>query len=351
MAGFSNETMYANNVNFSGAKSPAVTLDGQLMIGATAAPNIRIGTLSSSDSSVTITNGPGTISLVVAGGSTVGKTISGNSGGALVPSSGNWNIVGSGSITTSGAASTLTVQLTNLNNHAVLVGAGTATITNVGPTATPGQILQSAGAAADPAFSTATYPSTTTISQILYSSATNVVSGLATANRAVLSTGTTGVPVLTPLAVDGQLLIGSTSGAPAAAVLTSSGGTVTITNASNSINLEVVPGNFPWTNVTSTSATMVKQNGYQANNAGLVTLTMPSVVSSTFGDTIKVGGFGSGGWIVQCVATQLIHFGDTATSAAGSLASTNRYDQLEIVCSSTTTEWFVRNSIGNLTIL
>ncbi len=77
---------------------------------------------------------------------------------------------------------------------------------------------------------------------------------------------------------------------------------------------------------------------------------MPSVASSTFGDTIKIAGFGAGGWLLQCVSTQLIHFGSSATTAAGSIASTNRYDQLEIVCSSTTTEWFVRYAQGNLTV-
>jgi hypothetical protein len=104
-----------------------------------------------------------------------------------------------------------------------------------------------------------------------------------------------------------------------------------------------------WINVTGASATMSAGNGYEANRATLVTLTMPSVGSSTFGDTIKIAGFGAGGFLVQCVATQLIHFGNTATSAGGSLASNNRYDQLELVCSTTTTEWFVRNSVGNLT--
>jgi hypothetical protein len=95
---------------------------------------------------------------------------------------------------------------------------------------------------------------------------------------------------------------------------------------------------------------MAKENGYQANNAGLVTLTMPSVASSTFGDTIKVAGLGAGGWIIQCVATQLIHMGSTDTSAAGTVASTNRYDGIELVCSSTTTEWFSRPWSGNLSV-
>jgi hypothetical protein len=165
------------------------------------------------------------------------ETLTGNSGGAVGPSAGNINTVGTGSLTVVGTplTNTLTFQLTGLTNHAVLVGAGTATITNVGPTATTGQVLQN-NSGADPSYSTATYPSTTTINQILYSSATNVVSGLATANQAVLTTGATGIPVLTALATNGQLIIGSTAGVPAAATLTAGTG-ISITNGSNSITI------------------------------------------------------------------------------------------------------------------
>lgn len=169
-------------------------------------------------------------------------------------------------------------------------------------------------------------------------------------NHAVLvGAGTT---TITKLAVgtNGQVLIAATAADPAFATLTSTGGTIAFTLGANTLNLDVSGGGFTWTNVSGTSATMVKENAYQSNNAGLVTLTMPSVASSTFGDTIKVGGFGSGGWLIQCVATQLIHFGNQNTSAAGSLASTNRYDQVELVCSSTTTEWFVVNSVGNISV-
>ena len=164
-----------------------------------------------------------------------------------------------------------------------------------------------------------------------------------------MTTTATGVPVVTALATDGQLIIGSTAGAPAAATLTAGAG-ITIANGSNSITIAASSGGYTWNNVTGTSATMVKQNGYQANNAGLVTLTMPTVASSTFGDTIRVAGFGAGGWLIQNVATGVIHVGDTATSAAGAIASTNRYDSVELLCSSTTNEWIVLSSVGNLTI-
>jgi len=60
-------------------------------------------------------------------------------------------------------------------------------------TATANQMLLS-GASGAPAWSTVTHPATTTINQILYSSAANVISGLATLNSGVLVTSAGGVP-------------------------------------------------------------------------------------------------------------------------------------------------------------
>src|SRR5690606_37563690 len=110
---------------------------------------------------------------IAANGAVVGQTITGDTGGALSPTAGNWNLLGSGSITTSGAGSTLTTQLTGLTNHAILVGAGTATITKLA-LGSAGQVLQSGGAGADPAYSTPTYPSASGSSgKILISDGTN----------------------------------------------------------------------------------------------------------------------------------------------------------------------------------
>jgi hypothetical protein len=77
----------------------------------------------------------------------------------------------------------------------LIVGAANNLTGNIAP-ATSGTILQSAGASANPAYSTATYPATTTANQILYSSASNTVAGLATANNATLATNGSGVPSL-----------------------------------------------------------------------------------------------------------------------------------------------------------
>jgi hypothetical protein len=74
-------------------------------------------------------------------------------------------------------------------------------------TVTANQVLLS-GSATAPYWSTATYPPDTTVNQVLYSSATNTVNGLATANNGVLVTSAGGVPSISstlPTAVQGNI--------------------------------------------------------------------------------------------------------------------------------------------------
>lgn len=181
-------------------------------------------------------------------------TITGDSGGPESPDgSGNFNIFGTGSITSVGTANTETIQLTGLTNHTVLVGAGTATITKVGP-GSAGQVLQSAGASADPAYSTATYPSTagttgtilrsngtnwvnttatypttTTVNQVLYSSSANVIGGITATASAIMNTSAGGVPSFaTSPACSGTLTAGTGLTATTGAI-TATAGNVVIT--------------------------------------------------------------------------------------------------------------------------
>ncbi len=79
---------------------------------------------------------------------------------------------------------------------------------------TTGQILQ-ANTSASPSYSTATYPSSTTINQLLYSSADNVVAGLANGTTGQVLTATTGsAPSWAPPASGGIATIAGDSGAP-----------------------------------------------------------------------------------------------------------------------------------------
>ncbi len=227
-------------------------------------------------------------------GSSSINTITGNSGGAESPLAGNFNILGTGSITVAGSANTETVQLTGLTNHNILVGSGTATITNVAPSATSGiplvsngassdpsfttavvagggtgqvtltnhgvlvgqatspiastaagnvgQILQSGGASANPAYSTATYPSTAgTSGKILISDGTNIVSSTPTYPNLASGTGKI-------LRADGTNWVASTATYPDLAgtsgnVLTSDGTNWTSAAISSSGAITTITGN------------------------------------------------------------------------------------------------------------
>ena len=140
----------------------------------------------------------------------------------IADGSGQVTIVGSGSTTTVGGTNSLTLQLTGLTDHAVLVGAGTPTITKVGPSLTTGQVLQN-NAAADPSYSTATYPSTTTANDILYSSATNTVGQITAGASGALVSDASSVPGWTAPGITGQVLTANTGAAPSWGAVSGSG--------------------------------------------------------------------------------------------------------------------------------
>lgn len=86
MAGFSNDVMFASNVNFSGGKTATVTTDGQLLIGSTASPNIRVATLTAG-SGISITNGSGSITIAASGGASVVSYLRSSSSPTVVSAS------------------------------------------------------------------------------------------------------------------------------------------------------------------------------------------------------------------------------------------------------------------------
>jgi len=113
----------------------------------------------------------------------------------------------------------------------------------------------------------------------------------------------------------------------------------------------IAPGiGFNWSIITGTSATMAIEHGYITNNAGLVTLTLPT--TAAVGSSIAVTGKGAGGWKIAQNAGQTIYFGasTTTTGAGGSLASTAVRDTIELVCVTTNNDWNVLSSVGNITI-
>lgn len=109
--------------------------------------------------------------------------------------------------------------------------------------------------------------------------------------------------------------------------------------------------NLPAVNVTGTTQVMVTNHAYMANNAALVTLTLPT--TAAFGDTLIVTGLGAGGWKIAQNAGQSIQFGAVGTTigVTGSLSSTNRYDSITLFCAVANTTWVATASQGNLTVV
>lgn len=154
---------------------------------------------------------------------------------------------------------------------------------------------------------------------------------------------------ITSLALtNGQLAIGNTGSDPTASTLTSGTG-IGITNAAGSITVNATGGGVTWTDVTGTSQTMSVNNGYVADNAGLVTLTMPS--SAAIGDTVIIVGKGAGGWKIVYTTSQQINVGSSpSTVTTGNIASTNLWDSVTLTCVTATNIWTARAVQGNITV-
>lgn len=95
-----------------------------------------------------------------------------------------------------------------------------------------------------------------------------------------------------------------------------------------------------WNDLSTTSTVASTNDGYVISNAGTTTVTLPAIAG--VGDVVAVQGKGAGGWILTAGAGQTIQVGSSATSVAGSAASTNRYDSIEVVCITANTLWGTR---------
>ncbi len=108
----------------------------------------------------------------------------------------------------------------------MIYGGSSGAPTRLAGIATANHVLLS-GATAAPSWSTATYPVTTTVNQLLYSSANNGITGLATSNSGVLVTSATGVPSISATLPSVGIGVAPTSNMLAV------GGNIELTNATN----------------------------------------------------------------------------------------------------------------------
>jgi len=271
MPGFdTGSVMYALNVDFTGnsltSGSPQVTTNGQLLIGSTATPNIKVGTLTSPLGTLSIGYSSPNITIDLVGGAAAIERVVVQTGTSpVVPASGTLTINGA---TVAAGTNPVRTDGTGANTLAVEV-----------------QISQAIAA----------------------TDATKI--GLAAFNSSQFSVDANGF------------------------VSMSSGG-------------------FTWNDVTGTSASMAIQNGYLADNAGLVTLTLPATAAQF--SVIVVAGRGSGGWKIAQNANQKIIFGSQTSTIGitGSVASTNANDCVYLLATvgGASTTWTILNAVGNITV-
>jgi len=136
---------------------------------------------------------------------------------------------------------------------------------------------------------------------------------------------------------------------PTWANVTSSLGSVSITNGAGTINLE--SSGVAWSNITDATVALEVGRGYFLNRAGGVIATLPT--TATAGQIIEIAITGTGAGQIAQNAGQQIHFGTSSTTVGvgGSVTSTNQYDTLKLVCIAANTEFLVLSSVGNWSIV
>ena len=447
--------------------SLAVAGNGELLIGSVGA-NPTWSSLTSAGGTIVFTPGAGSLNLETTAGAAPSYLT--DDANTATPLLGVLTIAGGDNIATSSAGSTVAIALNGNTNHALTVGNALGSLNSLA-IGTATQILQSSGAA-DPTWSTATYPATTAQGDVMFSSAANTVDSLtkdATATRYIANTGaanspawdqielTNGVSGILPVpnggtgvasptdhvlivgsgavamtelavgatnevllgntaadpswgtvgnaaltnssvtlsdgnnitvtgsplslggtasfdltgttdhtiqlgnatgsltslgvATDGQIPIGSSAANPVLSTIASGVG-IAVTNAAGSITISGTGGGLDWA-VTTVNASLVVNNGYIANKAGLLTMTLPA--TAVVGDKLQITGINTAvGWRIAQNANQQIHFGASSTAAGvgGYVEATAIRDSAEMVCvvAGASTHWNIIASVGNFTI-
>lgn len=228
--------------------------------------------------------------FVSTSGTGVGNTITGNSGGTLSPTAGNWNIFGGSTaagtspVSTSGAVSTLTVNVQK----------------------------SQAIAATD---------------------ATKV--GLSNYNS-------------TQFSVDANGFVTSNNFTITAGTGLTGGGTITL---GGSVTLNSTGGGFTWVDVTTATQTLAAQTGYVTDRSGGVTYTLPA--SGTLGDTIKiVGKLGLATITPNSNQQILIGSASGTVGVTGTAVSNNVGDCIELICitAGASTVWRANSVVGTWTL-
>lgn len=290
----------------------------------------------------------------------ISGSITGNAGTATTLATPRTIGIATGDVTSSGSSFDGTANNTNAYTLAT-VNSNVGSFTNASITVNAKGLVTAASSGAAPV--TSVSGTTDRITVTGTSSAVIDIAATYVGQSSITTLGTiaTGTWNGTTIAVDkggtgqtsytnGQLLIGNTTGNTLTKATLTAGTGISITNGAGSITVASSGGGMAWTEVTGTSQSAAVDNGYITNNAGLVTVTIPT--TAAVGSVVRVVGKGAGGWRIAQNASEIIHFGvlNTTTGTGGRLDSSNRYDAVELVCTVADTEWTVISSQGNITV-
>jgi hypothetical protein len=237
------------------------------------------------------------------------QTLTGDSGGAILPTAGNITLAGTSAqgLTTSGAGSTIT--FTNSDWTTAQKG--------VGVLSTNAQAIAGVGT-----------------TQAVTPAALQAKVGTQTAHGVAMgNTGATSAISWSAAGTAGQVFI--------------SGGASADGAYGNIVTSNIVDS-------TGTTQAMAVSTSYVADHASAtVVFTLPS--TATLGQRMEVVGNGPGGWQIAQNASQKIVLGSQATTVGtgGSLSSSNRYDAVQLYCvvAGASTVWNVISSSGSLTFV
>lgn len=164
-------------------------------------------------------------------------------------------------------------------------------------------------------------------------------------NGAVFSNTTTTGALQSATLTNGQILIGSTGAAPAAASLTAGSG-IAITPGAHSIEIATTGATFTWSDEGASFAA-ASDNGYFIT--ATATATLPA--SPANGDEIDFIVDAATVLTIQANTGQTIRFGSVISAAAGTAVSSAIGDTVTLVYRTTNTSWIANGGFtGNWNI-
>ena len=350
--------MFADNASFDGTeRSGKMTTNAQLWIGATAAPHVKLGTLTSPGGTITIGYSSPNITLDLAGGTTAIDSINVDAStppgtdpvlptaaGLITVTGGQVaaGVVGTNVIRTDSLAAntyTIEVQRSTTAASSTVASNGVAHFNSAQFTVDANAFVSLAGGGqaidsiqVDAATAPGTNPVVPSAAGLIIVTGGQVATGVVGANvirtdSLAANTYTIEIQRTTTAASTNSALNGVSHFNSAQFTVDSNGFVSAITGA------------FTWIDQ-ATSITLAVNTGYFVTAA--TTQTLPA--APTQGQTVKIVADTTGAVVVTANTGQLIRVGNVVSSTAGSMTSTLRGDSLELVFRAATSTWI---SIAN----